>query len=150
MSCAHKQYLQARHGKQVLGRHKDHPIAGTELIRAEPHLAPYAYACISHFTKGASPKALLKAGVKKKQVAVFRRLIDLQTLTWEECCVALADACVMGSTPVHPTQRFADLRERYEHHDVIALQESATEAIRTRIAGVIGRDPLGLLPLATA
>lgn len=132
---------------RAIGRHKDHPAAGTELVRADATLAPYGVACISHFTKGASSDELRAAGVKKKQVAAFERLIDMRTLTWEECCVALSDACVKGADPIGPTERFKELKTRYDTHAIIDLQAQKTEAIRARLETALGRDPLGLLPL---
>lgn len=132
---------------RALGKHDDHPRAGTVHLRTTLW-APYAFACISHFTKGASGEELLEAGVDADLVADFRRLTDLQTFTWEERCCALADACMKGSTAVLPEERFADLRLRYDSRAVINLQEQKTTAIREGMAAVLGRDPLELVGLA--
>ncbi len=129
---------------RAIGKHDDHQRAGLELLRTTPFSA-YGFACISHFTKGARPKALVKAGVAKKTVRAFRGLIDIRNLTWEERCAALADACMKGSEPVAPWERFADLRERYDAPDMIDLQERQTEKIRAKMAKVLGHDPLELV-----
>ena len=107
---------------RALGVHEDHQMAGLEHLRRTP-LAPYALACVSHFTKGADTPALVAAGVPKETAEDFRRLIDGSSLTWEERCAALADACMKGPTPVPPAQRFRDLRERYDAAPLIELQE---------------------------
>jgi bis(5'-nucleosidyl)-tetraphosphatase len=132
---------------RALGRHEDHQLAGLEHLRTTP-LAPYGFACVSHFTKGASEKDLLAAGVPEETIARFRRAIDGTTLLWEERCAALADACMKGPTPVPPRERFADLRVRYDAKALIDLQERRTDALRASIAEAIDRDPLGLVGLA--
>ena len=131
---------------RALGEHADHPRAGLKHLR-HTALAPYGFACVSHFTKGASPKQLRKAGLEKELVHEFMRYVDTSRMTWEERCCALADACMKGDTPVPPAERFADLRERYTTHDFIALQERRTENIRRKIERAIGRDPLSLVGL---
>ncbi len=131
---------------RALGRHDDHQREGLRHLRATP-LAPYGFACISHFTKGADLEALVAAGVAREAAEEFRRLIDGATLTWEERCAALADACMQGPTPVAPAQRFRDLRARYDAPALIDLQERGTEAIRADLARALGRDPLALLGL---
>ncbi len=129
---------------RAIGKHDDHQRAGLKLLRKTP-FAAYGFACISHFTKGASAKALVKAGVPKKTVRSFRRLIDIRTLTWEERCAALADACMKGPEAVAPVERFRDLRSRYDAPALIDLQERRTEKIRARMAKALGRDPLELV-----
>ena len=131
---------------RALGRHDDHQRAGLAYLRETP-FAPYGFACISHFTKGARPKDLRRAGVPSDVVAEFRRMIDLRSLTWEERCAALADACMRGGEPVPPKARFADLRERYDAPELIDLQERRTEKIRAKIEAAIGVDPVGLVGL---
>jgi len=131
---------------RALGDHADHQRAGLIHLR-KTALAPYGFACISHFTKGARPKALRSAGVARDVVADFRRLIDLRPLTWEERCAALADACMMQDEPVRPRVRFADLRRRYDAPDLIDLQERQTKKIRRKIEGAIGVDPIQLVGL---
>lgn len=131
---------------RALGKHGDHQRAGVKHLR-KTALAPYGFACISHFTKGASPKALRRAGVERKVVASFRKMTDMGTLTWEESCVALADACMRQDEPVAPAVRFADLRGRYDAPELIELQERRTEKIRRRIERTIGADPLALVGL---
>ncbi|MDA1193780.1 MAG: hypothetical protein O2894_01210, partial [Planctomycetota bacterium] len=132
---------------RALGRHADHQRAGLVHLRATP-LAAYGFACISHFTKGATPDELLAAGVAPDEVADFRRLIDLARLTWEERCAALADACMQGSQAVPPAQRFAELRTRYDAAPLIARQEERTAVIRRELAEALGQDPLALVGLA--
>lgn len=132
---------------RALGEHEDHQRAGLKHLRRTP-LAAYGFACISHFTKGATPDALRAAGVAPELVDDFRTLIDLGSLTWEERCAALADACMMGTTPAPPKRRFADLRLRYDAPKLIDLQEQRTEAIREEIARVTGQDPLAAVDLA--
>ena len=132
---------------RALGQHEDHPRAGTVHLRHTP-LAAYGFGCISHFTKGASAKKLIKAGVAKSLVKDMDRLVDLSRLTWEERCCALADACMKQDTPVPPAERFEDLRARYDSHDVIALQEARVAKIRRKLERVLGRDPLELVGLA--
>lgn len=132
---------------RALGKHDDHPRAGLVHLRHTP-LAAYGFGCISHFTKGASPKQLIRAGVDAAQVEKFRGLVDMSRMTWEERCCALADACMKGDTPVPPAERFADLRTRYDSHDLIALQERRTAKLRDRIARAIGQDPMALVRLA--
>ena len=131
---------------RAIGKHDDHPRQGLVHLRGTP-LAPYGFACISHFTKGAAPGELLEAGVSAEQVADFQRLIDVYHLTWEEKCAALADACMKGDTPVNPKTRFADLRERYDAEALIALQERKTDQIRREIQDAIGLDPLAVVGL---
>ena len=131
---------------RALGEHEDHQRAGVRHLR-KTALAPYAFACISHFTKGAKPGALRTAGLPPKLVSSFRRLSDLRTMTWEERCAALADACMLGDEPVAPALRFADLRERYDAPALIDLQERRTEKLRRKIEGVIGVDPIELARL---
>lgn len=132
---------------RALGRHGDHPSAGLAHLRETP-LAPYGFACISHFTKGTAPEQLLLVGVDPEQVSEFEQLIDIYGLTWEERCVALADACMKGATAVPPKARFDDLRGRYDNHTLIALQERKTSEIRAAFTEVLGRDPLADLNLA--
>ncbi len=132
---------------RAIGEHDDHPRAGTKLLR-KGEFAPYGFGCISHFTKGASGEALIEAGVDPSLVASFRKLVDLQTMTWEERCCALADACMKGTEAVVPEERFADLRTRYDAHDLIALQEARTALIRRKLADALDRDPLTLVGLA--
>ncbi len=132
---------------RALGRHADHPLAGATHLRTTLWAA-YAFACISHFTKGASPDELIAAGVDEDEVAAFRKLVDLRTLTWEERCCALADACMQGATPVTPQERFADLRVRYDALALINLQEQKVAEIRDLITEALGRDPLDLVDLA--
>jgi bis(5'-nucleosidyl)-tetraphosphatase len=131
---------------RALGDHADHQRAGVRHLRTTP-LAPYAVACISHFTKGADAADLVAAGVPAPTVADFRRLIDGSSLTWEERCAALADACMMQATPVPPARRFEDLRRRYDAAALIDLQERRTAAIREEMERAIGRDPLALVGL---
>lgn len=131
---------------RAIGEHADHQRAGVRHLQATD-LAPYAFACISHFTKGASAKELRTAGVDKKVVADFKRMTDMRTLTWEEHCAALADACMRQDEAVAPRKRFADLRRRYDAPDLIDLQERKTKKIRRRMAEAIGEDPLALVGL---
>ena len=132
---------------RALGEHADHQRAGLLHLRATP-LAAYGFACISHFTKGASPEALMAAGLDGELVRDFHRLTDLSRLTWEERCAALADACMQGPEPVPPEQRFADLRRRYDARALIALQAQRTAAIREKFHKALGRDPLAAVGLA--
>jgi bis(5'-nucleosidyl)-tetraphosphatase len=132
---------------RALGEHEDHQAAGLKHLRRTP-LAAYGFACISHFTKGATEKELLEARVPRERVADFEQLIDGSTLTWEERCAALADACMMGPTPTTPERRFADLRKRYDAPLLIDLQERLTDGIRRQIAAAIGTDPLAAAQLA--
>jgi bis(5'-nucleosidyl)-tetraphosphatase len=132
---------------RATGEHADHQRAGLRHLRATP-LAPYAYACISHFTKGASAAELLAAGVPEDTVADFRRMIDGSSLTWEERCAALADACMMQTTPVPPRRRFEDLRRRYDARALIDLQERRTAALRAEMTAALRKDPLALVGLA--
>lgn len=131
---------------RALGQHDDHPRAGLKHLR-HTTLAPYGFACVSHFTKGASPKKLVKAGVDRALVDDFMRYVDLSRMTWEERCCALADACMKGDTAVPPAARFEDLRARYDSHDLIALQERRTEKIRRKLERAMGTDPLSLVGL---
>jgi bis(5'-nucleosidyl)-tetraphosphatase len=132
---------------RALGDHADHQRAGVKHLRTTP-FAAYGFACISHFTKGASSEALWVACGADALVADFRRLVDTSSLTWEERCAALADACMKGDTPSPPQERFDDLRRRYHAHDLIDLQERETESIRRTLESAIGRDPLELVGLA--
>jgi bis(5'-nucleosidyl)-tetraphosphatase len=129
---------------RALGQHEDHQRVGLRHLR-NTRLAPYGFACVSHFTKGASVEELLAAGLERDLVEDFRRLIDGSTLTWEERCAALADACMMGPTPVPPAERFRDLRARYDAPRLIDLQERRTAAIHAELAAATGRDPLTLV-----
>jgi 8-oxo-dGTP pyrophosphatase MutT (NUDIX family) len=132
---------------RALGRHEDHQLAGIEHLRATG-LAPYAFACVTHFTKGASGDDLVAAGLPPETLARFRRAIDVHDLTLEERCAALADSCMKGPTPVPPAERFADLRRRYPGaHPLVALQERRTAALREEVAALLGRDPLALVGL---
>lgn len=133
---------------RCLGHHEDHPLAGLKHLRATD-LAPYGFACLSHFAKGAFAMELVQAGLDPEEVAEHARWIDLSTLTWEEQCVALADACMMHDQVVAPTERFADLRRRYaDSHALIALQERRTRGIRRMLTASLGRDPLRTLGIA--
>lgn len=132
---------------RALGQHEDHQRVGLRHLRATP-LAAYGFACVSHFTKGADTESLVGAGVARETAEDFRRLIDGSSLTWEERCAALADACMRGPTPVPPAQRFRDLRERYDAAPLIELQERRTEEIRAELARATGHDPLALVGLA--
>ncbi len=132
---------------RFLGRHRDHQLAGLEHLRSTA-LAPYGFACISHFTKGALPEELARAGVDEETLAAFRRGVDLSTLTWEEHCVALADACMRQGDPTPPRVRFEDLRKRYDSPAIVDLQERRTDAIRRTIEAASGEDPLKLVGLA--
>lgn len=132
---------------RALGEHRDHQRAGVRHLR-ETRFAAHGFACISHFTKGASAKELRAAGVEEEVVADFRRMTDLRTLTWEEQCAALADACMRQDEAVHPRKRFADLRERYDAEALIDLQEKKTRGIRKALKKAIGEDPLALVGLA--
>jgi bis(5'-nucleosidyl)-tetraphosphatase len=133
---------------RALGEHADHQCAGLAHLRTTP-LAAYGFACVSHFTKGADDASLEGAGVPPETVRRFRTMIDGSTLTWEERCAALADACMMGPVPAPPRERFLDLRRRYDAAALIDLQERRTEAIRREVAAVLGRDPLALVGLAS-
>ncbi len=132
---------------RALGRHEDHQVEGLKHLRGT-RFAPYGFACVSHFTKGAPPEDLLAAGVAPATLDAFRRAIDLSTLTWEERCVALADSCMRGPTAAPPAERFADLRRRYDAKALIDLQERRTGAIRAEIAAATGGDPLASAGLA--
>jgi bis(5'-nucleosidyl)-tetraphosphatase len=132
---------------RALGDHADHQRAGYRHLR-KTRFAPYSFACISHFTKGAKPKALRKAGLAKDIVASFRKMTDLRTFTWEERCAALADACMRKDEPVSPDLRFQDLRTRYEATDLIDLQEQRTASIRKEMEEALGEDPLALVGLS--
>lgn len=131
---------------RALGRHADHQRAGLLHLRSTD-LAPYGFACVSHFTKGASAEELTEAGVALETVQAFARLIDGSTLTWEERCAALADACMLGPMATTPVQRFADLRRRYDAPHLIALQERRSSEIRGELERATGRDPLALVGL---
>src|SRR5262249_31835637 len=126
---------------RALGRHEDHQVEGVKHLHATP-LAPYAFACVSHFTKGATLEELTAARAE----ALFRSL-DSTRLPSEEGCVALADACMMGTEAVAPKARFADLRKRYGPSPLIDLQERRTDAIRRDLQTTLGRDPLSLAGL---
>jgi ADP-ribose pyrophosphatase YjhB (NUDIX family) len=132
---------------RAVGRHEDHQLAGIHHLRTTS-LAPYAFACVSHTTKGATARELREAGVSDVVLDQFRRAIEIEDLTWEEKCAALADSCMRGPTPVPPAERFRDLRERYGTGRLIDLQERRTEAPREEMAGALGRDPLALAGLA--
>jgi 8-oxo-dGTP pyrophosphatase MutT (NUDIX family) len=132
---------------RALGRHDDHQRAGVRYLEGTP-LAPYAFACISHFTKGASPEALIEAGVAEEVVRDFNRMTDMSRLTWEERCAARADACMKGAEPAPPEKRFADLRRRYDAPALITLQERLADGIRRKIAKALGHDPLTDVDLA--
>lgn len=132
---------------RALGEHRDHQRAGVRHLR-KTDLAAHGFACISHFTKGASAKELRAAGVDRQVVADFRRMTDMRTLTWEERCAALADACMRQDEAVPPRKRFADLRERYDAPALIDLQEEKTRKIRKSLKKAIGEDPLALVGLA--
>ena len=131
---------------RFLGEHDDHSLAGLRHLRATD-LAPYAFSCVSHFTKGAFASELLQAGLTADAIAAYAQGIDTSTLTWEEHCVALADACMKHDTPVPPHDRFEDLRSRYDAKALIDLQERRTLAIRRTIAASLGHDPLALVGL---
>ena len=131
---------------RALGLHEDHQRAGLQYLRTTP-FAAYGFACISHFTKGADDESLVAAGLGRDLVVDFRRLIDGSSLTWEERCAALADACMKGSKPVPPRERFADLRSRYDAPALIDLQERRTDVIRSELASVLDADPLSLVSL---
>lgn len=132
---------------RALGRHADHQLAGLEHLRTTP-LAAYGFACLSHFTKGASVDALVAAGVEADMLEAVGRLIDVESLTPPEMCVALADACMQGTAAVPPAERFADLRARYDAEAIIALQERRTEIVRRDLEAAISSDPLALVGLA--
>jgi 8-oxo-dGTP pyrophosphatase MutT (NUDIX family) len=133
---------------RALGRHAEHQVAGVEHLRGTA-FAPYAFACVSHFTKGASRADLLAAGVAPAGADAFEAASDASVFTWEERCAALADACMKGATPARPADRFADLRARYPGAEgIVALQERRTDAIRREMAAVLGGDPLALVGLA--
>jgi 8-oxo-dGTP pyrophosphatase MutT (NUDIX family) len=132
---------------RALGRHPDHQVAGIEHLRTTS-FAPYGFACVSHFTKGASREDLLAAGVERATVDAFESLVDPTTLTWEEKCAALADSCMKGTTPAPPAERFADLRRRYGPGALIDLQERRTALLRARVAEATGRDPIVAAGLA--
>ncbi len=131
---------------RALGCHRDHQAAGVDHLR-RTDLAAYAFACISHFTKGAPPPELLGAGLEPGAVEAFEARIDLSTLTWEEHCVALADACMDLDLPVPPRKRFKGLRKRYDADAFIALQARHTDRIRAAMSAVIGEDPLSRVGL---
>jgi bis(5'-nucleosidyl)-tetraphosphatase len=133
---------------RALGEHEDHQLAGLEHLRTT-EFAPYAFACVSHFTKGASGEDLLAAGLAPETLGRFRAAIDVHDLTWEERCAALADSCMKGAAAVPPAERFADLRRRYPRAlPLVALQERRTAAIRAEIAAALREDPLAVVGLA--
>jgi 8-oxo-dGTP pyrophosphatase MutT (NUDIX family) len=132
---------------RAIGRHADHQIAGLRHLRGTP-LAAYGFACVSHFTKGATGEELLAAGLPAADLEAFRRAIDIHALSWEERCVALADACMKGPDAVRPQERFADLRRRYGEVPLVDLQERRTAVLRAEMEAVLGEDPLGSLGLA--
>jgi len=132
---------------RAIGRPEDHQLEGLRHLRGTS-LAPYGFACVSHFTKGATGKELVAAGVAGATVDAFQRAIDVERLTWEERCAALADACMKGSTAVPPAERFADLRKRYDAPALIDLQERRTGILRGELAAALGADPLSLVGLA--
>jgi len=111
------------------GDHEDHQRAGLKYLRTGT-LAPYAFACVSHFTKGAPSDALVAAGVDPAMLEEVGGLVDLSSLTWEEKCAALADGCMRGDRAAPPADRYADLRTRYDADELITLQERYTETIR--------------------
>lgn len=131
---------------RALGDHADHPRAGLRHLR-ESRLAPYGFACMSHFTKGASIDELVEHGVDPVMLGEVAQWIDLTTLTWEERCAALADACMKQDQAVPPAERFEDLRRRYDAQALIGCQERHTAGIRKTIAEALGRDPLELVGL---
>jgi len=133
---------------RALGKHADHQIEGLRHLRATP-LAPYSFACVSHFTKGAPMGDLVKAGLTKETVEEFARAIDLTSMTWEEKCAALADSCMKGTTPAPPAVRFEDLRRRYpDGKRLVDLQERRTASIRAELSAATGKDPLVAVGLA--
>jgi hypothetical protein len=133
---------------RALGRHADHQVAGVEHLHGTA-FAPYAFACVSHFTKGAPRADLLAAGVAAATADAFEAASDATVFTWEERCAALADACMKGTTPARPADRFADLRVRYPGADaLVALQERRADAVRRELQAVLGTDPLALVGLA--
>jgi 8-oxo-dGTP pyrophosphatase MutT (NUDIX family) len=132
---------------RALGRHEDHQIEGLRHLRGTP-LAPYAFACVSHFAKGASIPDLVTAGLSRSTVEEFAREIDVTTMTWEERCAALADSCMKGPDAVPPAERFEDLRRRYDAPALIDLQERRTAAIREEIRAAAGQDPLRAVGLS--
>jgi 8-oxo-dGTP pyrophosphatase MutT (NUDIX family) len=133
---------------RALGRHEDHQLAGLRHLRSQRRLAPYGFACVSHFTKGASPDELVAAGLAPETVADFAREIELDALTSEEMCAALADSCMKGPDAVAPERRFEDLRRRYDAAALVDLQERRTRSIRERLSRAIGRDPLAVAGVA--
>ena len=132
---------------RALGDHTDHQRAGVRHL-IQTSFDAYGFACISHFSKGASPQALRGAGLNADLVSDFESLLDLRTLTWEERCAALADSCMKHDEPVTPALRFADLRRRYDAEALIDLQEQRTEIIRGELHDALGCDPLSLVSLA--
>lgn len=132
---------------RALGYHDDHQRMGLRHVRGT-RLAAYGFACVSHFTKGATLDELVAAGVEREVAEDFRRLIDCSALTWEERCAALADACMKGPTPVPPAERFRDLRVRYDAPKLIDLQERRAATIRAELTTALGVDPLAAVGLA--
>jgi 8-oxo-dGTP pyrophosphatase MutT (NUDIX family) len=132
---------------RALGRHGDHQLEGLKHLTETP-LAPYRFACISHFTKGASFEDLVAAGLSRDDVEGLFRAVDGRRMTWEERCAALADACMRHDEKVPPAERFAELRRRYQNGPLIDLQERRTGEIRAEMSEVLGRDPLALVGLA--
>ncbi len=132
---------------RALGRHEDHQIVGVDHLRTTP-LAAYGFACITHFTKGASKAELLLAGLAAPVVDRFLAAQAIEELTWEETCAALADSCMKGATAVSPKDRFADLRRRYGPGPLIDLQERRFAVLLARVIEITGRDPIAAAGLS--
>ena len=126
---------------RALGRHADHQIVGVDHLRATP-LAAYSFACITHFTKGASMAELIGVGIDPVTVDRFFAAQEIEVLTWEETCAALADSCMMGPKPAAPRERFADLRRRYGPGPLIDLQEARYRILLDTVTAATGRDPV--------
>lgn len=126
---------------RALGRHEDHQIVGVDHLRKTP-LAAYSFACITHFTKGATMAELIGVGLHPAIVDRFFEAQEIEVLTWEEMCAALADSCMKGATAVAPRERFADLRRRYGPGPLIDLQERRFALLLARVTEITGRDPI--------
>ncbi len=132
------------------GVHLDHPRAGLAHLR-ETRFAPYAAACWTHFTKGAPPEVLARAGVPEETLTDVASWIDPYGLSWEERCAAVADSCMAGDRVVRPDERFADLRRRYPEPPSLAVIDVQETWFRRRLEemrAALGTDPLRIAGVA--
>jgi putative nucleotidyltransferase with HDIG domain len=128
-----------------IGRSRDHgiehPQAGVNIL-FEQGLGHLAKPCLSHWLKGRKRDRLERnAYFTPLLLDKLFSLFDLDTMTFSEKIISLADSLVQHDTPVRIEARYREARKRYGNSDWMRYNEKTSQRFMEEIEACLG-EPL--------